>query len=435
MTSPIVKGSSPALRTLSSIKKLSLSLALLGSVVFGGQRSQAQSYVYEKTIGTSAGLHNPNAVAVDAMGGVYVADTGNNRAVKFDLNGNFVWQTAPVMNSSQLLFPFGIAIDNLSNVYVANTGNNNIVKFDSVSGANLGILTAPLGGTNPTMNSPFGVKTDSSANVYVTDTNNDRVLKFDSSGNLQLVIGSHGSGNGQLWSPQDVAVDNSGKIYVTDVNNMRVEVFNARGKYVRQFGNTGPVGTQTGSSDGIAIDNSGDIFVSAPNIFVMIQKYDKFGSYLGGFGSFGSGNLQFSNCEGIAFDTTGRLYVADFDNNRVQVFLPVVANYDPSVMVTPGPFVFRRADNQYVQKVTVKNISGSVIRGVSSLVLQNLSSNATLVNQDGTTVNLAPAGSPYRDSHDTLDVDETITFTLKFSNPSKAPITYMASVYVGAGYR
>ena len=435
MTSPIAKGSSPALRTLSSIKKLGLSFTLLGSVIFGGQCSQAQNYVYEKTFGTSAGLHNPNAVAVDAMGGVYVADTGNNRAVKFDLNGNFVWQTAPVMDASQLHFPLGIAIDNLSNVYVANTGNNNIVKFDSVSGANLGIMTGPIVGTNPTLNSPFGVKTDSSANVYVTDTYNDRVLKFDSSGNLLLTIGSHGSGNGQLWSPQDVAVDNSGKIYVTDVNNTRVEVFNAKGKYVRQFGNTGPIETQTGSSDGIAIDNSGDIFVSAPTIFDLIQKYDKFGSYLGGFGSFGASNQQFSNCEGMAFDTTGRLYVADYDNNRVQVFLPVVVNYDPSVTVTPGPFVFRRAVNEYVQKVTVKNTSGNVIKGVSSLVLQNLSSNATLLNQDGTTVNLAPAGSPYRNSNDTLDIDETITFTLKFSNPSNAPITYMPSVYVGAGYR
>lgn len=429
------KGTLLSLRTLSSIKKLSLSAGLLCASIFANQTAQAQNYVYERTVGATSGLHGPNAVAVDAMGGVYIADSFNNRAVKFDLNGSFVWETATVAGPSQLTFPLGIAIDNLSNVYVANSVNNNIVKFDSASGANLGVLTPPAGGITVTLNFPFSVKTDSTANVYVADTGNDRVVKFDNSGNFLLTIGTHGSGNGQLSSPQDIVIDNSGRIYVTDANNTRVEVFNAKGKYVRQFGNTGPIETQTGSSDGITIDSAGDIFVSAPTISNIVQKYDKIGNYLGGFGSTGTGNQQFTNCEGMAFDLTGRLYVADFDNNRVQVFLPVVVNYDASVTVTPGPFVFHRGSNEYVQKVTVTNNSGSVIKGVSSLVLQNLSSNATLVNQSGTTVNLAPTGSPYRDSHDTLDVGETITYTLKFSNPTNAPITYTPSVYVGAGYR
>ena len=54
--------------------------------------------------------------------GVYVADSSNNRIQKFDSNGNFItkWGTEGT-GDGQFSNPDGIAVDSSGNVYVADT--------------------------------------------------------------------------------------------------------------------------------------------------------------------------------------------------------------------------------------------------------------------------------------------------------------------------
>src|SRR5262249_13820087 len=72
----------------------------------------------------------PFYVTVDAIGSVYVADTGNYRIQKFTSDGTFLltWGNRGT-NPGQFLGPGGLAADGSGDIYVADTGSARIQKF------------------------------------------------------------------------------------------------------------------------------------------------------------------------------------------------------------------------------------------------------------------------------------------------------------------
>jgi len=141
-------------------------------------------------------------------------------------------------------------------------------------------------------------------------------------------------------------------------------------------------------------------------------------------------------------------------NDLSDLFIHGAIPSAPSLMVTRGfPQQFHRS-SLATQQVQVRNTGKTPVSAPLFLVLDNLSSNATLVNSGGLrTTTLAPLGSPYvsldlggqnnghgfgndgeqGDGHDNgnnsnndnvLMPGETTSVTLEFLNPSGAPITY-----------
>jgi hypothetical protein len=111
-------------------------------------------------------------------------------------------------------------------------------------------------------------------------------------------------------------------------------------------------------------------------------------------------------------------------------------NVSNSVTVARGGYVFNPATGRYAQTVTVKNHSAGTITGPISLVLDGLSSNASLFNATGTTDSLElPAGSPYLNANGNLPAGQTVTFTLQFTDPSHTAISYSTRVLAGPGLR
>src|SRR5215203_1551183 len=93
----------------------------------------------------------------------------------------------------QLSNPQGLAIDSSGNVYVADTWNHRIQKFTS-SGGFMSKWGGP-GTGNGQFSNPQGVAIDSSGNLYVADKNNNRIQKFDSSGDFITKWGTYGTRN------------------------------------------------------------------------------------------------------------------------------------------------------------------------------------------------------------------------------------------------
>lgn len=151
------------------------------------------------------GLYQPQGLAVDANGTVYVADF-NNRVVKLDRGSSI----PTVLPFSGLNFPQGVAVDAAGNVFVADRGSNRVVKLDARSNTQTDL---PFTG----LNHPDGVAVDAAGTVYITDSDNDRVLKLDPGSSTPTVLPFTG-----LAVPSGIAVDTAGAVYVTDHESHKV---------------------------------------------------------------------------------------------------------------------------------------------------------------------------------------------------------------------
>ncbi len=120
-------------------------------------------------------------------------------------------------------------------------------------------------------------------------------------------------------------------------------------------------------------------------------------------------------------------------------FVPCACASDVSslVTVTPGSFVFNLGTQRYVQTVKLTNTSAVTITGPFSLVLEALSSNASLYNPTGLTDSLfPPSGLAYINATAaSIAPGQSVTITLQFTNPSKGAISYVTRVLAGPGAR
>lgn len=145
-------------------------------------------------IATKARLNYPNGVAIDNSGNLYIADTDNHRIRKVDTTGIITTVAGngtmgyngdgEAATHARLARPTSVAIDNIGNLYIADTGNHRIRKVYPA-----GIITTVAGNgtagysgdggeaTNAQLNNPAGVTLDSYGNLYIADRNNHRIRK------------------------------------------------------------------------------------------------------------------------------------------------------------------------------------------------------------------------------------------------------------------
>jgi sugar lactone lactonase YvrE len=171
----------------------------------------------------------PRGLATDRAGGVYVADYpadsfDHHRVKKYGSTGVFItkWGSFGI-GDGQFREPNGMATDAAGNVYVADSGNNRVQKFTSS-----GVFITKWGSSgagNGAFGFPCGVATDSAGGVYVGDSGNDRVQKFTSAGSFITSWGGSGPSAGQFSGPCGVATDSLGSVYVADRSNHRIQKF------------------------------------------------------------------------------------------------------------------------------------------------------------------------------------------------------------------
>jgi YD repeat-containing protein len=312
----------------------------------GGDSVNVSPPSYGKAFGSSGSgggqFSHPQAVAVDASGNAWVADTENNRIEKFSSTGTFI-AAYGTKGTGVLQFssPWGVAVNQTTgNVYVGDTGNNRIEELSS-SGAFVEVIgwsvnssgkaelevcktsckAGTVGSGNGQFDEPSGLTIDSQGNLWVADEANNRVQELSSTGTYISQFGSKGSGNGQLIEPSDVAIS-EGNLYVTDKTNNRIEEFSPGGAYIAQFGTLGSGQGQFNDPAAIvANQTSGDLFISDTNNS-RVQEISPAGKYLTEFGQYGTNTGQFVDPKGIAINSTGNLYIVDEYNARIQVWNP-----------------------------------------------------------------------------------------------------------------
>jgi sugar lactone lactonase YvrE len=150
---------------------------------------------YVNATGTTARFQAPKGVAVDASGNVFVADSGNCAIRKITSAGVVTTLAGPLTAGNcgyldgtgieaRFNNPQGIAIDPLGNLYVTDTGNCSIRKITSAGVVTTFSGSAPpnviCGNVNSTLlasrfNNPKGITRDPSGNLYITDTLNHSI--------------------------------------------------------------------------------------------------------------------------------------------------------------------------------------------------------------------------------------------------------------------
>lgn len=315
---------------------------------------------------TMAALSLPSGVALDRLGDLYIADQGNLRIRKIDLNGIITTIAGNGLigysgddvaaTEASLKVPAGVAVDLLGNVYIADTGNSRVRKVDvngiitTVAGTYTNGFSGDGGAaTDARLGSPFALAIAGNGNLYITDDYYNRVRQVDTNGIITTFAGS-GTNNGysgdggaatnaSLSHPRGLAVDLAGDLFIGD-SNYRVREVDTNGIITTVAGN----GTNGYSGDGgaasnatisvamgLAVDGKGNLFV-ADNGNQVVREVDSNGiiATIAGSGTPGfSGdggpatNATLSDPEGLAVNEDGDLILADWQNNRIRkVFSP-----------------------------------------------------------------------------------------------------------------
>ncbi|WP_420799694.1 hypothetical protein [Noviherbaspirillum saxi] len=244
--------------------------------------------------GAAARFTIPFGIAAEASGTLYVSDTGNHSIRKISPAGTVATFAGTAGSpgaadgsgvASQFNLPYGIAVDTIGNVYVADTGNHVIRKITGT-----GVVTTMAGvagqagnadgtGLDARFNTPAGIAVDSAGTVYVADTGNHTIRKVTSTGVVSTLAGVPGSfssgadGTGpaaRFNTPLGIASDPGGTLYVADSGNHTIRKVSPAGVVSTVAGSVETAGSLDGNGRqaqfntpvGIAVDAAGTIYVA-----------------------------------------------------------------------------------------------------------------------------------------------------------------------------
>jgi sugar lactone lactonase YvrE len=326
---------------------------------------QGGSFTTNANNAGATGLNDPNGVAVDGSGNVYIADTGNNRVLYYPVGSTTATRvygqrgsfTVNVANNSgvsanSLNAPDGVNVDSSGNLYIADSGNNRVLYYPAGSttatrvygqGGSFTTNAHNVGATG--LHNPNGAAVDGSGNVYVADMVNNRVLYYPAgSTTATRVYGQGGSfttnasdvSADSLNNPFGIAVDGSGNVYVADAVNNRVlyypaggttatRVYGQGGDFTSDVANTNVSANSLTGPNGVAVDGSGNLYIAdSGNNRVLYypagsttatRVYGQGGDFTANASTVSATGLSIP--VGITLDRNGNLYIADAVNNRV----------------------------------------------------------------------------------------------------------------------
>jgi sugar lactone lactonase YvrE len=385
--------------------------------------SECQTGSEDEELKQSAGaMYDPENLALDSQGQVFVADARNNRIDVFSTGGAFIRA-------------FGKDVE-------AGPGTGSVCTL--VTGCERGVPDGSAGA----INRPTGVAVDAAGNVYVTDHGNARIDVFTATGDFLYAFGkevSSGAAGGDVCTsecqageasgvagamrePYDVTIGPDGDLYVADYGNARVDVFTAQGAFLRAFGkDVNPAGGDVCTSECQAAEEgeaagqlvaptavtttaSGSVYV-ADEANNRIDEFTASGGYVRGFGEgvVSEGALAFQICTlesgcreggegtiagavpgpyGVAVDCQGGVYAVEEKGGyaRVERFgepgTPVPStcpvskvNASPSQTPSPSPTPVKPSNKIKFGKLTLNKKKGTAtltvkVPGPGSLALK-----------------------------------------------------------------
>jgi sugar lactone lactonase YvrE len=295
-----------------------ISNGTISTVVGGGTSTSGLAIGFQ--------LYTPGATVPDGKGGLYVADTGNNRILR--VSNGAVSQIAGVgqraysgdggpASAAGLNGPSALALDSSGNLYIADYSNQAVRE---ISG---GIMSTAISNITAA-----GIAVDSAGNLYLSTGNGCQVLKF--AGGQKTVFAGNGTpyytgDNGPAISagldiPTGLFMDRQDNLYIVEEYGGRIR--KVSGGTITTVAGSSAYGPSEGSGPypvapfyyptAVAVDAAGDVYVSTGGEVLKVSH----GEITTVHKAVGS-----SVSMGLAIDSAGVLYVADLGNQRILALL------------------------------------------------------------------------------------------------------------------
>jgi len=308
---------------------------------------------------TGGGLNEPEHVAIDGSGNVWISNIGKAVLTEISSSGSFLSGTNGYSGADPFNFFFGIAIDASDNVWASNPIDNALVEFSSAgvassfspvtgdglnsstwiavdgsgdpwvangAGNSLSVFSSsgvPLAGTPYTgggLNSPASIAFDNSGNAWTANCNSNTstgsVSEFTNSGVSKAGANGYTSG---FHCPGSIATDSTGNAWIADSGAGLIEM-SPTGTLLSGAGYTGGcIGT---SADSVAIDGAGNAWVIAPYCVAGISTT---GASLTGTNGYKGGDTGLYGTTQIALDGSGDAWAANYATNTVTELIGIAA--------------------------------------------------------------------------------------------------------------
>ncbi len=204
-----------------------------------------------------ARLNQPNGIAVDLQGNVYISDHLNKRIRVVDTlgviktfagNGTVGFNGDSILASTAIIGePMGVSCDDSGNVYIADQYNYKVRKvfahgplagkIVTIAGNGICGYTGDDGNALQAEVIPQGISADAMGNVFIIDQFTGRIRKVDTNGIITHLAGTSSEdfgicGDGgidslaDLNNPTQVAINDKGKIFIADEFLNRIREIN-----------------------------------------------------------------------------------------------------------------------------------------------------------------------------------------------------------------
>ncbi|MEI9977126.1 MAG: hypothetical protein WDO73_36790 [Ignavibacteriota bacterium] len=188
------------------------------------------------------GLNGPSGLSVDGEGNLFIADTNNDRVVRYAPDGS---QTTV---ASGLSLPSAVAVDGAGNLFIADTMNGRVVKLPAGGGPQITVA----GG----LDKPTGVALDAAGDLYIAQASSP-LLELPADGSSQITLG-----NG-LTLPAGIAVDAAGDIFIAErTSNSLLLLGRAQQPPALNFATTSIGNLSSDSPQSVLVENVGNATLS-----------------------------------------------------------------------------------------------------------------------------------------------------------------------------
>lgn len=346
----------------------------------GGRNGVISTVVGTGVLGTDgvggpardAELETPVDLAFAPDGSMYIAERQGTLIVKVDPAGvlavvagtgssGFSGDGGPAAEA-ELNGASAVATDAEGNVYIADTLNNRVRMIDgegvitTVAGTGVEGVSGDGGpATAARLSSPGGIAIDRDGNLYINDGANFRIRRVERDGTITTVVGTGSSefspdetraseasfGGCQGYFPCGLDFDAKGRLYFTDFGFTRIRFIDDEGlvQTVAGDGHQGFSGDRGPAIEAslywpmdIAFGSGGELFISTYGQGYgkgqRIRAVDKNGTIstvvgTGATGYSGDGGpaieAELYGPSGVATGPDGNLYIADSNNNVIRI--------------------------------------------------------------------------------------------------------------------